>query len=116
MLPFIHRSGLLPLGVLVGFGLCYADVIGSILETWSRAGCTRTGFVVPVISGYLLWAKRHHLQTLPRTPDYVLGPAIILLGISLLLVGQLAMATSVEQFSLLVTLIGCTLCSSVGRG
>jgi EpsI family protein len=78
----------------------------SIVATWSSMGMYSYGLAVPFISAYMLWAKLGELKTLRRAPDYVPGALTVLVGLSLLVVGQIATLDSIQQISLVVTLLG----------
>jgi exosortase D (VPLPA-CTERM-specific) len=63
------------------------------------------GFLIPLVSGYLLWEKRKILNHLFLNPSN-LGIVVILGGIVLRFIGQLGAELFLMRFSLLVILTG----------
>jgi exosortase len=61
------------------------------------------------VSGYMLWTRRDELRASHAEPDYLFGIPVTLAGIATLTVGRLALMTSVQEASLLVTLAGVVL-------
>jgi EpsI family protein len=94
---------------LAALALCYASVIGTLAETWTTNSTYSYGFAMVVISGYMLWAKSDRLRTLRPEPDYLFGIPVILTGVAMLVVGRLGLLTSLQETSLLVSLLGFVL-------
>jgi exosortase A len=46
--------------------LCFADYLGWMLERWWKDEYYGHGFMIPVISGYLVWRQWPKLRSLPR--------------------------------------------------
>lgn len=88
--------------------LIYLPVIIDLVKDWSSDGNYSHGFLIPVISGYLLWRKRQELAALDVTPNK-LGIFFILAGIILFVVGNGASEYFTVRFSLVVTIFGMTL-------
>ena len=83
----------------------YYPEIQSTIQSWSSGYQYSHGYLIPLISGYLIWRKRDVLQTSPITPDYK-GIFIFLAGISLLLIGYASFEPSIRRYSLIITIIG----------
>jgi EpsI family protein len=90
------------------FGICYHEVIASIVGVWSTNATYSYGFAVPFIAAYVFWTRWNRCA--PHvTADYVLGIPVTLAGIGLLIVGQIGALIAVQQLSLIVTLAGVLL-------
>lgn len=63
------------------------------------------GFLIPLISGYIIWRNLEALRTSPAIPDFR-GFFILLVGISLLVVGYAAFESSIRRYSLIITIMG----------
>ena len=66
------------------FAACYAGVGISLVEQWSTNYLYSFGFLVPVISGYMIWAKTDEIRSVLMRPDYRLGVPTILAGAAML--------------------------------
>lgn len=93
----------------VAFVFSYAAVVATLIEKWSSNSVYAYGFVVLLISAYLLWNSLAELRALPSEPDALFGVPVTLAGIAILTVGHLALMTSLQQASLVVTLAGFVL-------
>jgi len=95
--------------VATAWFLCYAGVLVGIVGAWSRNYLYSYGFAVPVITGYMLWARKRELREAPWGPDYKLGVAVTGSGTAMLLVGHFGTVESVESVSIVVTALGSVL-------
>jgi len=91
------------------FGICYNGVIASMVGAWSTQALYSYGFAVPVIAGYVCWARWHASPRPHLVPDYVFGIPVTLAGIAMLVVGQIGALITVQQISMIVTLTGLLL-------
>lgn len=93
----------------MSFLLCYAGVIQSLVAQWMSNELYTHGFLIPVISGYIVLQQRAELQQLPVRPDLRLGWLGLVAGLTLLLLGHVTSTVSMQQISLLVSLVGTAL-------
>jgi EpsI family protein len=93
----------------VALTFCYARVLATIVDKWTTSTVYSYGVVVLFVSGYMLWTRRVELRASHAEPDYLFGIPVTLAGIATLTVGRLALMTSVQEASLLVTLAGVVL-------
>jgi hypothetical protein len=91
--PREQAHGRLRAGVLAGavvailIGL-YARVLPSWLENlWSDPNYSHV-YIVPIISGFVIWQRRRRLATLPIRGSW-LGVPLILAGVVALIVGDI---------------------------
>lgn len=96
-----------PAGILIAglVAALYAPVLAQMAVQWWRDPDYGHGFVVPLISGYVLYKKRCRLWDIPREPRN-LGFVVMLGAIALLLTGTLGAELFVARFSLLILLTG----------
>ena len=90
------------------FGYLYASVLPDLVADWGNDPDYSHGFLIPVLSGYFLWERRHALAQLPVQPNPV-GFLVMLLGIALLLLGQVGAELFLMRVSLVVLIAGLVL-------
>src|SRR5215470_15875541 len=83
----MRRIGLLA-AIAAAFALCYAAVIRALIETWATSYTYSYGFVVLLISLYLLRTQSTWLRMATPEPDYVSGVPVTLAGFILLFAGR----------------------------
>lgn len=88
---------------------CYAAVIAGLARAWVSSEVYSYGLAVVAVAAYLVWTKSNHLRSLPAAPDYLLGLPVVVLGLSMLAAGHIALLTSLQQASLIVTVAGLVL-------
>jgi EpsI family protein len=91
------------------FGICYAGIIASMIDTWSKNPLYSYGFAVPLIAAYIVWTRLHESSTAQMAPDYAFGVPVTLAGMAMLVIGNLGTVSALEQTSLIVTLTGLLL-------
>ena len=105
--PLTAGIGLALAGLL--FVLIYYPTFITLVEYWGTNDTYSYGFLVPVISGYLVWMSRDQLRRVPRIPNLSLGTAVLGGGLAMLLAGRLSHTNLIDELSLIVTLCGATL-------
>jgi EpsI family protein len=93
----------------LAFLLCYAGVIATLAATWALNYAYSYGIAVLLVSAYILWVNRSRLRMLPTEPDYLFGVPVTLVGLGLLAAGRLALVSSLQELSLVVTIAGLVL-------
>ncbi len=98
-----HVFQITVLGFLVG--LLYDPVLLSLVVDWYTHTGYSYGFLIPLVSGYLLWTKRHQLRDITLKSS---GWGFWLLGLGLLLyaMGYSGNEPFTLRLSLVVTLLG----------
>jgi exosortase D (VPLPA-CTERM-specific) len=66
------------------------------------------GFLVPVISAFLLWQRRSRIAQVGFHPSWA-GVAVVAVGIAIHLLGMLASITTVDSYALVVVVLGTAL-------
>lgn len=87
----------------------YQSTFTWLLKTWQEDKEFSHGFLVPLISIWLVWLKREQLASLVARPSPVFGALIILLSGFLLLAGRAGGFVLAEGISLLFILPGIIL-------
>jgi exosortase D (VPLPA-CTERM-specific) len=87
--------------------LVFHKTFSLLLQTWHREEYSH-GFLIPLISGYLLWQRRARLAAL-RSGSSWGGTLLVLLGLALYFLGTIASITTVDTYALVVVLAGCAL-------
>jgi EpsI family protein len=100
---------------IAAFGLCYAGVAGALVNEWSTNYVYSYGFAVPLISGYMVWARWPRIQSIAWTPDYLWSAPVALAGLCALVVGRAGALLTLQEASLVITLSGLVLLF-LGRG
>jgi len=89
------------------FILLYFQVIIGLVNDWGVDSNYSHGFLVPLVSAYLIWKKRGKLKSLQRKRSYW-GFLILLLGLGIYIVGTAGSEYFSARFSLIVVLFGLT--------
>ncbi len=95
-------QGLLLAAVLIAL---YAPVLRILVDQWYRDPDYSHGFLVPLLSAYLIWQRRDKLSRVPRHPS-LWGIVIVLMALGLLVLGSLGAELFLTRFSLLCTICG----------
>ena len=95
-------QGLLLVAVLAAL---YAPVLNLLVYQWYHDADYSHGFLVPLLSAYLIWQRRDKLRQVARRPS-LLGIVIVCLSIGLLFLGSLGAELFLARISLLGTICG----------
>lgn len=88
--------------------LVYMPALIDLVTDWATDGNYSHGFLVPIISGYLIWRKRKELAELEKSTHW-LGLAIVLAGMILFILGNGASEYFTVRVSLVITIFGLIL-------
>jgi exosortase len=100
------RNKLAPLALIVFVVLVYLPTFIWLVRSWLADPHYSHGFLVPLVSAFLVWWKRSELKTAERTN---LGAAVLALGIALYLTGFFCGMRYLSALSLIVVLLGLVL-------
>ncbi len=90
-------------------GSLYWNTIYEMVMDWYNDENYSHGFLIPVISGYLLLQRKESIQEIAVKPSYVLGVITLVAGLSAFLIGELSGEYFVSRLSLLIVLAGVIL-------
>jgi exosortase D (VPLPA-CTERM-specific) len=110
--PIMWPAVLITLGTL---GFLYESSLAYLVEIWMTDENYGHGFFVPLISLYLAWEQRQELAAIGLRGSW-LGLPVVLLGIGLYVVGELATLHVLLHYSLWLVLAGMLLCAMGTRG
>lgn len=96
-------------------GIIYSNGIAYMVHKWYADENYGHGFFVPLISLYLIWQQRHRLRE-KRLQGSWWGVPVLLIGVGLYFIGELATIYVAVHLSLWVVLIGLTLAAIGGEG
>ncbi|HMB45990.1 MAG TPA: exosortase [Candidatus Methanoperedens sp.] len=92
--------------VFIGIiGVFYYNTIGWMIESWMYNEYYSHGFIVPIVSGYMIWNMRHVLATIEKKPSQG-GLGIFMAGILLQLISGVWTIRFLSGLSLILTLAG----------
>jgi exosortase len=111
----VERNGtkrrVLDFGILLlAAAALYGRVVQSMVQDWYLDENYSHGFLIPLISGYVLWMKRAELrEAIEKGAGSVWGLALALCGLALLVVGRAGAEVFLQRASLLFVLFGAVL-------
>jgi len=100
-----NRSACIVFGLLI---VVYLPALYDLVADWYTDPNYSHGFLVPVISAWLIWKKRAELAVIPRTGSN-LGLIVIVFGMLLFLLGNGASEYFTVRLSLVITIFGLVL-------
>jgi exosortase len=83
----------------------YWPVLRGLWTQWSLDGNASHGFLIPLISAYVVWDRRQALRTTAIAPTWW-GAGAILAGLMMLLLGQVGAELFVQRLSFILVLVG----------
>jgi len=93
-------------GLLFGaLGWLYLGTLTHLASQWWNDPNFSHGFFVPAFAGYVIWQDRARLAALPIKPSWLAFPLIVL-GLIMLVVGDLGAELFLSRASLIVLLAG----------
>jgi exosortase len=95
--------------ILVLTVLVYGAVLAKLVADWWDIPDFSHGFLVPIFSAYLIWAKRETLKKTKIAPSWG-GIPLIVFGLVVLLLGVFGAELFLSRLSLVILLAGLVLC------
>ena len=86
----------------------FYEGIHQLVSIWDSREEYSYGYLIPVITLFLIWQKRPQLEQVPFTGSW-LGIAVMILGLGLLVLGNLSTLFLIVQYGFLVVLVGVAL-------
>ena len=83
----------------------YVPVCSGLVHDWSNFPSMSHGFIVPLIAAAMLWARRAELDNRLIAPTWW-GLPVLVAGLTIYVVGTLALEPFVARVSLLISLAG----------
>lgn len=97
-----------PIAIVAFIALLYwpTSVFGWLVQSWLSNPYYSHGFLVPLVSGFFAWTKRHELKK--REPS-IIGAFVLALGILVYILGFVQNMRFLTAFSFLIVLSGLLL-------
>src|SRR5262249_51016004 len=110
----VVRTDAIRMGIFVAIAVVVAlaafnNALGELVARWIRQEEYSHGFLIPLISAWMLWARRDALIASVGRPSWA-GPLLILLAIVTHLVGEFSSFYLLSQLSFIAVLFGIVLC------
>jgi exosortase D (VPLPA-CTERM-specific) len=107
----LSRSTRLQLAIAAVAGvtlvLLFQDTFAYLYGVWHREEYSH-GFLIPLVSGYLLWQRRHRFERVALRSSWA-GVGLAAAGVAIYFVGAVASITTVDAYALVIVLLGTTL-------
>lgn len=100
----VHWAAVLLCAVAIAFFLFF-DSIALMVQWWGEREEYSHGFLIPLISAYLVWQRSDRLREVKFTGSWC-GMAMAAVGLLLCLVGELATVYTLIQYAFVVFLLG----------
>jgi exosortase len=94
--------------MVAAFLYLYVPVLTKLVANWWDDSDYSHGFLVPVLGAYFAWQRRHRLAEVPPQPSWW-GGGVLLLGLSMLLLGNIGAELFLMRSSMIVVLAGLIL-------
>jgi exosortase D (VPLPA-CTERM-specific) len=91
----------------VTLALLFQNTFAYLYGIWHQEEYSH-GFLVPLISGYLLWQRRSRFEQVELHGSWA-GVVIAALGVAIYFLGTVASITTIDTYALVIVLMGTTL-------
>lgn len=94
--------------IIISYFLLYSHVIVGLLNQWKNDENYSHGFLIPLISIFLVWKKWPKLKKIAGKP-HNMGILIIILSLSLFIIGHIGGEIFLQRLSMVITIFGLIL-------
>jgi exosortase len=84
----------------------YAPILARLVAQWYSDADYSHGFLVPLLSAYLVWRKRDELAKIPARPSFFWGMFVVLGSLGVLFLGSLGAELFLSRSSLIGVICG----------
>ncbi|WP_244425463.1 VPLPA-CTERM-specific exosortase XrtD [Bradyrhizobium sp. STM 3843] len=102
------RTRLLALATLILALFAFRDALLELVRRWTTQEEYGHGFLIPLITAWLLWSRREALHRCIGRPSWA-GVALVAFALAMHFIGQLSAIFLFSQLAFIVTLFGITL-------
>jgi exosortase D (VPLPA-CTERM-specific) len=92
---------------VLAFVLLFRNTIEYLYWAWHRDEYSH-GFLIPLVSAFLLWQRRSLFQQVQFRPSWA-GVALAALGLAIYFLGSLASITTIDTYALVIVVLGAAL-------
>ncbi len=104
---FTRRRLLAVLVAAAALSYLFQNTYVYLYANWQREEYSH-GFLIPILSGLLLWQRRRQFEALPFNGSWA-GVALMLVGLALYVLGTLAAITAVDAYAMVIVIAGAVL-------
>lgn len=94
--------------LIASFGALFYHTIVELVRDWFINPNYSHGFLIPVITGYMIWEKRKEIHSLPLNPSNT-GLLVIVAGLLLHLLGSIGAEFFTMRIAVIVIILGISL-------
>ncbi len=94
--------------LILSFSALFYHTIAKMANDWSVDDNYSHGFLIPLITGYMIWQKKEELSAYELKPSN-LGLIFIIMGMLLHIVGNIGAELFTMRFAIIVTVFGLSL-------
>ncbi|HHC24805.1 MAG TPA: exosortase/archaeosortase family protein [Desulfobacterales bacterium] len=94
--------------LILSFSALFYHTIVKMVNDWSIDDNYSHGFLIPLITGYMIWQKKEELSAYELKPSN-LGLIFIIMGMLLHIVGNIGAELFTMRFAIIVTVFGLSL-------
>jgi len=96
-------------------GVLFYDGLELMVTWWSTREEYGHGFMIPLITAFLIWQRKDQLENIDFTDSWT-GVILVLFGIFVLFLADLASIYTISQYAFLITVFGITLSFMGSKG
>ena len=105
-----YKKYLMPGLILLGaFLFCYFQAFSELIFFWKDSYVYSYGFLIPLISIYLVWLNRKKLSHIEPAPSYTAGFLLFTAGLLIFIFGNRSGVLVVQSLSIIITISGIVL-------
>jgi exosortase D (VPLPA-CTERM-specific) len=96
------------LTLLITFFICYWETLAGLFHIWSSDGDYSYAFLIPFISGYIIWERRKEITTTPISTNWI-GGSFFFLFLIISVYGILGSSPSAVRSAIPLIILSITL-------
>ena len=93
----------------IAFIFAYIGTMSLLVKTWLGQSSYSHGFLIPLISLYLVYSERQRLSQISIQPNLLFGLPVTLIGCLMLILGIAGSTAALQELSMLIVLPGVVL-------
>ncbi len=106
MISVNKKNSIFGLLIVASFLFCYAKVMLGFVKVWGSNDTYSFGFIIPLISLYILWERREKIVNSRVEPSITLGIPILFLALFTFRLGEISGVVLLRDVSFLIGIIG----------
>ena len=94
--------------LFTAFALLFGPTIAKLSRDWLSNGNYSHGFLVPLITGYMIWQKKAQLEKIRISPNNF-GLLVVICGMFVFIVGNIGAELFITRTAIVLTVAGLCL-------